>query len=81
MSTDIKEQLDKVRVEHKRLFGEELVKGELNHFFTSLLEYKRRKWIEAALGDKGPEEIIQCLELLDKEGLEDEALGDPTPTE
>lgn len=61
----------RAREEHKRIFGEELAMGELNHFFTSLLEFKRRKWIEAALGDFEPEEIITFIEVVDDEQGED----------
>lgn len=64
---DIKNQLDRVRAEHERLFGEELTRGELAMFFSQLLEYKRRKFIEGALADQGPEALRACLEILDEE--------------
>lgn len=62
---DLKGILKRAREEHKRIFGEELSKGELNGFFSSLLEYKRRKWIEGALADNAPEDVIGFLELMD----------------
>lgn len=68
---DLAESIKRVREEHKRVFGEELPKGELNHFFSSLLEFKRRKWIESSLGDHTPEELLLMLEALD-EGPEEE---------
>ncbi len=63
---ELKTQLDKVRAAHLKIFGEELPDGELNYFFTSLLEFKRRKWIEGSLGDHGPEELRLFIELLDE---------------
>lgn len=71
---DLRAVLKRAREEHERVFGEELVAGELNHFFSSLLEFKRRKWIEASLGDHGPEELRMMLELVE-EGPEEENQG------
>lgn len=59
--------LKRARETHKAIYGEELSIGELNHFFSSVLEYKRRKFIEGALGDHLPEEIITFLQLVDEE--------------
>jgi hypothetical protein len=63
---ELKTIMERARAEHKRIFGEELSIGELNHFFSSVLEFKRRKWLEAALSDHPPEEIMGYLEVLDE---------------
>ena len=66
MTDDMIKVIDDALEQHKKIFGDELSLGELNHVLSGIREHKRRQWLQGRLVDFEVPELDQLLNIVDE---------------